>query len=77
MVLRTGNTGFPNVAPCLFIKKDVGLCYWKRCGTMFVSSSLSNTLQVVENSCKDYLGKKDELNYKSNFILPTAICIAN
>ena len=26
MVLRTGNTGFPNVAPCLFIGKDLGLC---------------------------------------------------
>ena len=25
VVLRTGNTGFPNVAPCLFIGKDVGL----------------------------------------------------
>ena len=45
VVLRTGNTGFPNVAPCLFIGKDVGLRYGK--------------------------------NYKSNFILPTAICIAN
>ena len=26
VVLRTGNTGFPNVAPCLVIGKDVGLC---------------------------------------------------
>ena len=26
VVLRTGTTGSPNVAPCLFIGKDVGLC---------------------------------------------------
>ena len=26
VVLWTGNTGFPNVAPYLFIGKDVGLC---------------------------------------------------
>ena len=38
VVLRTGNTGFPNVVPCLFIGKDVRLSYWKRCGTMFISS---------------------------------------
>ena len=46
VVLRTGNTGFPNVALCVF--------YCKRYGTMFIRSSLSNTLQVVENNCKDY-----------------------
>ena len=28
VVLRTGNTGFPCVAPCLFIGKDVGLSDW-------------------------------------------------
>ena len=78
-VVRTGNTGFPNVAPRLFIGKDVGLRYWKTYGTMFISSSLSNTLQVVEKNLKDYpdLQKKDEPNNKSNFILLTAICIAN
>ena len=26
VVLRTGNTGFPNVAPCLFIGKDREPC---------------------------------------------------
>ena len=26
LVLRTGNTGFPNVPPCLFIEEDGGLC---------------------------------------------------
>ena len=26
VVWRTGNTGFINVTPCVFIKKDVGLC---------------------------------------------------
>ena len=81
VVLRTGNIGFSNVAPCLFIGKDVGLCYGKRSGTMFISSSLSNTFQVVENenNCNDYLNlrKKDETNYESNFILLTAIYIAN
>ena len=79
-VLRIGSTGFPNIAPCLFVGNDVGICYWKGCGAMFISSSLSNTLQVVENNCKDYPDlrkKKDEPNDKSNFILLTAICIAN
>ena len=77
VVLSTGNTCFPNVAPCLFIGKDVGLRYRKRCGNMFKSSNLSNTLQVVKNSCEDYpdLRKKDEPNYKSNFVLPTATMI--
>ena len=43
------------------------------------SSSLSNILQVAEKKPKDYpdLRKKDKPNYKSNFILPTAIFIAN
>ena len=76
VVLRTRNTGFPNVASCLLIGKAVGLSYWKRCGTMFISSSLSNTLQVVENNCKDYPDLRKNRR-KSNFILLTAICIAN
>ena len=41
------------------------------------SYSLSNTLQVVEKTHKDYLNlrKKDESNCKRNFILLTAMCI--
>ena len=60
VVLRTGNTGFPNASPRLFIGKGVGLCYMYiigkdvGCGTMFRSSSLSSTLQVVEKNRKDF-----------------------
>ena len=42
VVLRTGNTGFPNVASCLFTGKDVGLCShtFKLDTTAFFSMSL-------------------------------------
>ena len=46
VVLRTGNTGFPNVPPCLIIGKDVGLRShtFKLDTTTFLSMSLTLSL---------------------------------
>ena len=46
VVLRTENTGIPNVPPCLFIGKDVGQCSrtFKLNATAFFSMSLTLSL---------------------------------
>ena len=81
VVLRTGNTCFPNVASCLFIGKDVGLLLlilekmWDYVHKLLFEHGPTSfpTTAKITPICE----KKDAPNYKSNFILLTAICIAN
>ena len=59
VVLRTGNTDFPCVAPCLFIVKDVGLCsrsfrldtsaFFSMSLTLSLNSEIGTTLRTNTN----------------------------
>ena len=62
VVLRTGNTGFPNVAPYLFMEKDVGVCsHTFKLDTTAVFS-ISLTLSLTSESRTTLLTKTKGVN---------------